>query len=697
MGKKRKRKNKPTPQKAKKQEQMKKSEDEKSEDKLVDTSENPAENIEETEKVTDADESEKDITDAESKEEEKRKSRRQKIAEIDRSLAKTLEAREAGKKKDLRDPITRFFQDIGKKAVAYKQAISFGIMIIIVVLFLIAYNVITSSGMKVTEWSRLSAENNIDELQNLARLFKGKEIESEVYRKLISALEKDTERDIIIRLKSKIDAANNFIEKFDNDDKQVDFCNYLRNKLQVWKNDLEFLQNREEEITKMIEKPEHKTVVLPSVSDDTIEIELVTDYGAFKLELFDRVCPNAVAAFMYLVQDGFYQEDGLGGWIKRAQTSSGVERLVFGEMPAMDYQNQSNKYEDMKDIDERVKKLNKDVWEKKFDARQDGLGWKLPLEPQGIKLKCKKGALLAWLENENEPESASYKFSALLDADDELSGQYMVIGSIKRVFDDEDGYIENKQKLISPVEFDAESLQTATQIDVEGTTINYVLVNRTKAQKRYTELFLKTVDGYKALPSLRYFKQQGEREYIVGSPEEASFVVGNPGMYNLIPEGSYYKNEKNEIVKAEKDIYQPVFDEKTMKLIRSNTAFFPPFSTFYSSFAENLGSLITKKLPVYIDAIDENGEFLKNDFKPIVFYNDLPLKIMIRKKKPPKTEPFVFTRDQESPLYFEGDVNPAGNQPPASGYGGNPMGGAPGGYPMGSGPGATRIPINPGP
>jgi len=398
---------------------------------------------------------------------------------------------------------------------------------------------------------------------------------------------------------------------------------------------------------------------------------------------------------MYLVQEGFYQEDGLGGWIKRAQTSSGIDRLVIGEMPAMDYQNQSNKYEDMKDIDERVKKLG-EKWKPIFDDRIDGLGWKLPFEPQGIKLKCKKGALLAWLDNANEPESASYKFSALLDEDDELSGQYMVIGSVKRVFSDENAQIVNKQQIISPVELDAESLQTATQIDVDGTFINYVLVTRTKAQKLYTKLFVKTEDteqNYELIPYLRYYKQQGNSEYVVGSPDEASYVVANPGMYKLIPKGTYYKNDKNEIVKAEKDIYEPVFSEKITNLIRYNTAMFPPFSSFYTSFAENLGSLITMKLPVYIDEIDENGELLMKEFKPFVFYNDLPLKILIRKKKPPKTEPFVLTRDRESPLYFEGDVNAANNPPPS---GGNPMDGGFGGNPMGGGSGATTIPINPG-
>ena len=202
-----------------------------------------------------------------------------------------------------------------------------------------------------------------------------------------------------------------------------------------------------------------------------------------------------------------------------------------------------------------------------------------------------------------------------------------------------------------------------------------------------------TEQNFELIPYLRYYKQQDNSEYVVGSPEEASYIVANPGMYKLIPKGTYYKNDKNEIVKAEKDIYEPVFSEEITNLIRYNTAMFPPFSSFYTSFAENLGSLITMKLPVYIDEIDENGELLKKDFEPTVFYNDLPLKIQIRKKKPPKTEPFVFTRDRESSLYFEGDVNAANNPPPS---GGNPMGGGFGGNPMGGGSGATTIPINPG-
>ncbi len=693
MAKKRKRKSKPKAQQTKKKEQIVPSEVDNSAMKDEKTSEKIDANEKKKETVKDS-VAEDTTTSVESEEDIQKKSRRQKIAMIDRTLAKTLEAREAGKRKDLRDPFTKFFQDIGKKAIEYKQALSFGLMIVTVVLFLIAYNMITSSGIEVTEWSRLSAENSIDELQNLALLFKGKEIEPEVYRKLINALENDTKREIIVRLNSKIDAANKFIKKFDNNPKETDYCSYLRNNLPIWKNDLEFLTSRDEEIAKVIEKPEHNTVVLPSASDETIEIEFVTDYGSLRFELFDRVCPNAVAAFMYLVQDGFYQEDGLGGWIKRAQTSNGIDRLVIGEMPAMDYQNQSNTYNDMKDIDERVKKLNEEVWQKKFDARKDGLGWKLPFEPQGIKLKCIKGALLAWLDNANEPESASYKFSVLLDEDDELSGQYMVIGSVKRVFNGENEKVVNKQQQISPVELDAESLQTATQIDVDGSFINYVLITRTKAQKRFTKLFIKTEnDGYEPLSSLRYYKQQGNIEYVVGSPDEASYVVANPGMYKLIPKGTYYKNDKNEIINAEKDVYLPVFDEKITNLIRYGTAFFPPFTSFYTSFAENLGSLITMKLPVYVDEIDEKGEFLMKEFKPIVYYNDLPLKIMIRMKKPPVTAPFVFTRDRESPLYFEGDVNAANNPPPA---GGNPMGDGYGGYPMGGGSGATTIPINPG-
>ena len=113
MGKKRKRKNKPAAPEDKQQEN-------------TINSENPDEEQAETPENTEIEN--KDESSENSEEEEKRISRRQKIAEIDRSLAKTLEARDAGKKKDLRDPITKFFQETGKAAIKYKNTISIALM-----------------------------------------------------------------------------------------------------------------------------------------------------------------------------------------------------------------------------------------------------------------------------------------------------------------------------------------------------------------------------------------------------------------------------------------------------------------------------------------------------------------------------------------------------------------------------------------
>ena len=675
MGKKRKRKAKPEMDQASEEEQTS-AEDEESSEEVDDN--------EDTEETT---------------EEEQRKSRRQKIAEIDRALAKNLEAREAGKRRDLRDPLTKFFQDTGKTAIKYKNTISIVLMILIVALFLIAYNVITKPDVEVTDWTTLAAENDIDNLRTLARKWEGKKIEPEVYRKLFFAFKNDSKRSQIDRLEGQLDVAKKILDNFEKDSKQKDLCDLMHTEMTRIEKDLEFLKNRVEVIEKGIEVPEQKTVVLPSDSEDTIEVSIVTNYGSINLELFDKVCPNSVAAFMYLVQSGFYQEDGLGGFIKRAKATNGVGRLVIGEMPAMDYQNQSKKYNDLKDIDTRVSKLA-DKWHPKFNERADGLSWTLPLEPAGLKQKCVKGALVAWLDDASNPESASYKFSILLGDDDKLTGQYMVIGSVKRIFE-EGADVQNKQQILPEAKLEAEAFTVASQIGSDGDKIKYTLVQKTKAQRIYTKLFVKNGDQYVAVPSVRYYTKRGEEEFIVGSADDAEYVLANPGMYKFIAEGTFYTDSEGKIVKAETDIYQPVFPEDTMDSVQFEFAKFMPVPSFRSSFINHVNALITKELPAFEDAVNDKAELLGKEYMPMVLYKDLPMEILIREKKPPKTEKFVFTTDKDSQLYFENDLNSANNpnqrnpmqgMPNPGGF--NAGGSNPGGISLGgANGGATSIPL----
>jgi len=603
-------------------------------------------------------EEEQEKTEEQEEAEEKKLSERRK-QRLDPGLKEFLKIREEKKG----DPFVKTFTNIGKWIANNRGPIVISLLLIAVIIFLLVWNLTKTLKRKYGAWERLAAAKSVTDYKKLLQTEQQKETYPLIYIYLIEQFDKESGLSLIKKLEGKVRYTEQFLDEFSNNPDWTTYCNYYSSKLPIWQRDLELLKQRESQLKSPPQtQPAQKNIeIIPSNDARPLLVSLKTRFGEIELELFDKVAPNTVKAFIYLLREGFYNENGPGGFITRERSSSGIDRLVFGTFPAIDAQNRTKKYDDLKDKDERVKKLAK-KWEVRFNERS--IGWTLPFEPQGIKQPCKAGAVLLWLDNSNHLQSGSTKIAILLGDDEELNGKYVVFGSIKRV---SKNLKEEFYQKICDAPLDAASLRTTVQINRTGTTITGYTIKRLRAARRKIELYVEQKKGvYKSVANPYYVQvDKNGKEYIAASIEDADFLRVFPGQLEYIPKGTFYKNDKGKIIEAKKDVYLSHHSAETLKFIRGFAAATPPFSGLITSTASLIAGSYAfikyKDIAIFKDLFDKDGKLKPQEYKPKVLYNDLPIPMLVRDKPPAKTGPFVFTKDKNSPLFS----TPRSRRPPS--------------------------------
>ncbi|MGE3852886.1 MAG: peptidylprolyl isomerase, partial [Planctomycetota bacterium] len=163
-------------------------------------------------------------------------------------------------------------------------------------------------------------------------------------------------------------------------------------------------------------------------------IAFETRYGRVRFELFEDAAPNTVANIIHLVRSGFYNLDGPGGSIKRAGTATHPGMLTVGEFPAIDSATRTQNYDKLKDTNQRVKRLDRKLWESLFNVRS--LNYTIPFEHSGAQRPVVAGSLVMKLAlvsgdyGAPRPDSASFSFNIMAAPAPDMDLKYVVFGRV---------------------------------------------------------------------------------------------------------------------------------------------------------------------------------------------------------------------------------------------------------------------------
>ncbi len=248
-------------------------------------------------------------------------------------------------------------------------------------------------------WEQYLSRQTVPELEVLTDTHRGLETLPWVYLRLVERLEEqarddDDRRRLLERISTRIDE---FLHEFGDDERFAADVRRLQTRRAEVERDLEVLAKiaeREEEE----EEDAEATRPQPTVYEPDFDAEAgryeplpnpvvvfeTEDGTELRFELFEDRTPNTVANLIWLIEQGFYDNDGPGGWMETDGPSTDPQQRLIGRF--VDKGPPIRDLEEMLEgdgpVEQRVQQLD-ERWHDAFARRS--IGYTIPFESSGAR------------------------------------------------------------------------------------------------------------------------------------------------------------------------------------------------------------------------------------------------------------------------------------------------------------------------